>query len=96
MNDDIPRGAGDPDFYGYPGEKDVAEVKALLNDVDHGYVGLTTPKVEVVIEDADRYLNQRWAAAKKLGVSPADLEDEPDEMADHSDDQDYEPWKEEE
>lgn len=96
MDDDIPRGAGDPDFYGYPGEKTQAEIKELLNDVDKGYVGLTTPKVEVVIEPVDPYLYGRWDAAKKLGVRMDELADEPDEMSDHSDDQGYDKFREDE
>ena len=68
-------------------EAEAQEEVDFLNKVDQGYVGITKPKTVLVKVDDDKYIYQRWQAAKKLGVSPDELADEPDEMSDHSDDQ---------
>lgn len=62
----------------------------FLNQVDQGYIGLTKPKVMIVREDKDKFLYMRLKTARALGMHPDELEDEPDEMSDHSDDQGWE------
>ena len=60
--------------------------KADLNNLRY-VEGLNKPRTQVVKEAEDPYLYRRWKAAQDLGVSPDQLNDEPDEMSDHSDDQ---------
>lgn len=57
------------------------------NKVDKGIVGITKPKIHVVVDKEDPYSYRKWAGAKKLGISINDMADEPDEMSDHSDQQ---------
>lgn len=68
----------------------------FLNQVDQGYVGLSKPRVEIIKIEDDKYLYRRYQASKELGIPPDQLEDEPDEMLDHSDDQGYDQFNEEE
>lgn len=82
LNDLLGRGKGDPDFYGYPNE-DIE----FLNKIDRGFVGLTKPHVQVAKQEDDPHSYQKWAGARKFGISINDMADEPDEMSDHSDDQ---------
>lgn len=46
--------------------------------------------VEIQQEVRDPYSWERAAAARKLGIPEEELPDEPDEMADHSDQQGWE------
>lgn len=57
------------------------------------YIGTNKPMIKVSHEVVDRYAWQRQAGAKKLGIPESELADEPDEMADHSDDQGYDNYE---
>ncbi len=86
LDETLGRGAGDPDSHTPPWEQEPS--KEDLNNA-HYVIGNNKPKVVRTTEPEDPHSYAKWSGAKKYGISINDMADEPDEMSDHSDDQEY-------